>query len=121
MNAEKRARAIARRRIMEKRGLMRAMKKALVNINRVNLNYQKEMIRSNFVVYAKAMFSLEGPHGEDLIPFRTSKAWEKLYQAYRNYLNTKRSSNNMTTSISPSHMMVARRLNGRYFVVNNPS
>jgi hypothetical protein len=120
MNTEKRARARARRQIMEKRHMMPAMKRILNRINRAQTNYQKEIIKSNFVTYAKAKFSLEGPRGENLIPFRPYKAWEKLYQAYRNYLNNQRSRNNMVTSISPSRVMVGRRNNGQYFIVNNP-
>ena len=120
MNAEKRARAIARRQVMEKRRLMPAMKRALVNLNRPFIsNYQKEMIKSNFVTYARAKFSLEGPRGENLVPFRTYKAWEKLTQAYRNYLNNM-NRRTVTTNASPTRLAAGRRNNGMYFLVNNP-
>ena len=118
MNAEKRERAIARRQIMEKRKLIPAMKRALVNLNRPFIsNYQKEMIKSNFVTYARAKFSLEGPRGENLVPFRPYKAWEKFHQAYKNYMNNL----NRRTVTSPSRLALGRRNNGLYFLVNNPT
>lgn len=120
MNAEKRERAIARRQIMERRNLMPAMKRAIVNLNRPFIsNYQKALIKSNFVTYARSKFSLEGPRAENIVPFRTHKAWEKLQQAYRNYLNNM-NRRTVTTSASPSRLAVARRKNGMYFLVNNP-
>lgn len=120
MNADKRARAIARRQIMEKRRLMPVMKKALVNMNSPFLShYQKEMIKSQLVTYVRAKFSLEGPQGENLIPFRNHKAWEKLTQAYRNYLNNM-NRRTVTTNASPSRLAAGRRNNGMYFLISNP-
>jgi hypothetical protein len=121
MNAEKRARAIARREIMEKRKLMPLMKRALVNLNSPFLtNYQKERIKTNFIEFAKVKFALEGPRGENLIPFRPYKAWEKLTQAYRNYRNNL-NRRSVTTSVTPTRLAAARRNNGMYFLVNNPA
>lgn len=121
MNNGKRARAMARRQIMEKRRLMPLMKSVISKLNSPFLtNYQKEMLKSNVVEFAKVKFALEGPRGENLMPFRPHKAWEKLEQAYRNYernLNRR----HVTTSVSPSRLAVARRNNGMYFLVNNPA
>ena len=120
MNAEKRARAIARRQIMEKRNLMPIMKRALVNLNGPFIsNARKELIKSNFVTLARAKFSLEGPRAQNLVPFRNHKAWEKFHQAYRNYLNNM-NRRTVTTNASPSRLAAGRRNNGMYFLVNNP-
>ena len=118
MNAEKRARAIARREIMERRGLMSAMKRAINKINNARNEYYKERIKSNFVTLARAKFSLEGPRGENLVPYRQHKAWEKFKQAYRNHVNNM---NRRAVAASPARLAIARRNNGQYFVVNNPA
>jgi hypothetical protein len=123
MNAEKRARAIARRQIMEKRRLMPYMKKVLNILNDPDTsNYQKEIAKSNFITYARTKFLLE-PQGQNLVPFRPYKAWEKFYQAYRNYMNNLNRHRNRTvrTNASPSRLAVGRRNNGMYFLVNNPT
>jgi len=119
MNAEKRARAIARREIMERRGLMAVMKRAINKINSARNEYDKERIKSNFVTLARAKFSLEGPRGENLVPYRQHKAWEKFRQAYRNHVNNM--NRRVATTTSPERLAVARRNNGRYVLVNNPA
>ena len=113
LHINSRARVIARRQVMEKRNLMRPMKRTLELINRASTTADKNSIKKQFVNFARIKFSLEGPRGDDLVPMRTFKAWEKFHQAYRNHLNRRvsPSSNRLALGLSP---------NGRYVLVNNP-
>ena len=112
-----RARAIARRQVMEKRNLMSVMKQTLELIRQTPSNVDKNNIKKQFVRFARIKFSLEGPRGDDLVPMRTFKAWEKFHQAYRNYMN---SSNKHLTHKNPNRLALGLTPNGRYVLVNNP-